>query len=255
MEKVAIIIGLLLVLSAGNALAMGQQGCGGDCVACHSLTIKEASELLKDVGTVKSVKTDRVRGLYELALEKDGKQGTAFMDYAKKHLIAGQVFDLATASTPSPAPVPKLEKVEISKIPLENSLVMGNLKGTKKLFVFTDPECPFCSKMHGELKKLVALEPGLVVYIKMFPLKMHPNAYDKARVIVGKKSIELLDKAFAGGVLPTPDPEDSKKAIDDTIKFAESIGINATPTLILPDGRIMAGFRDAANIRKLISGE
>ncbi len=256
MGKVVVALVFVLGLLNGNVFAMAQEGCGGDCVACHSLTIKEAAELLKDVGTVKSIKTDRVRGLYELVLEKDGKQGTAFLDYAKKHLIAGQVFDLATAGTAAPTPAPahvaKQEIVEPSRIPLENSLVMGNPKGTKKLFVFTDPECPFCSKMHDELKKLAALEPGLTIYIKMFPLKMHPKAYDKARVILGRKSLALLDDSFSGKQLPAPGEKDRREPVDASISLAASFGINSTPTLILPDGRVVVGFRDAESIQDLL---
>ena len=103
-----------------------------------------------------------------------------------------------------------------------------------------------------ELKKLVALEPDLVVYIKLFPLKMHPHAYDKARVILGEKSLMLLEKSFAGEALPAPKARDAKKAVDDTMRFAESVGINATPTLVLPDGRILPGLQDAEAMRKLL---
>lgn len=260
MGKIVIIIGLLIAVSGGTAFAMGQEGCGGDCTTCHSLTNTEASTLLKDIGTVKSVSMSRVRGLYELALEKDGKQGVVYLDYAKKHLISGQVFDIATrqllapVSAPPSPPAPPII-IDQGKIPRENSLIMGNPQGTRKLFVFTDPDCPFCGKMHGELQKLVAMEPDLAIYIKLFPLKMHPGAYDKARVILGKKSLELLEKSFNGQKLPPPGERDLAKPVDDSLKYAESIGINSTPTLVLPDGRVMAGYRDAAALRKLISGD
>ena len=127
-----------------------------------------------------------------------------------------------------------------------------NPKGKKRLFVFTDPECPFCAKMHVELKKLTALEPDLAIFIKLYPLKMHPNAYDKSRVILNRKSLALLEKSFAGEKLPAPGARDAKKPVDDTMRFAESAGINSTPTLVLPDGRILPGFKDAAAMRKLL---
>jgi thiol:disulfide interchange protein DsbC len=55
--------------------------------------------------------------------------------------------------------------------------------------------------------------------------------------------------------LPQPGAKDGKKPVDDTIKFAESIGINSTPTLVLPDGRIMPGFQEAAAVKELIAAE
>jgi thiol:disulfide interchange protein DsbC len=129
---------------------------------------------------------------------------------------------------------------------------MGNPSGKKRLFVFTDPDCSFCAKLHGELKKLVAMEPELVIYIKMFPLKMHPQAYDKARVLLGSKSLEMLEKAFAHGELPQPGDNYPKEPVDETIKLGESLGINGTPALILPDGRVIAGAREAGVIRELL---
>lgn len=240
---------LAFLFMGSSAYAMG---CGGECASCHALSQQEAARLLAKVGTVKTVKMASVRGLYELTLERDGRQGIAYLDYGKKHLMAGPIFPLdpkeAFAATPK-----KAAHVEPGKIPVENSLVMGNPKGAKKLFVFTDPECPFCAKLHAELKKLVAMEPDLIVYIKLLPLKIHPHAYDKARVILGARSLELLDKAFAGGTLPQPGAGDSADPVEATIKVAGSLGIDATPTLVLPNGEIIVGGQDAESLKGLLA--
>ncbi|HJV34078.1 DsbC family protein [Geomonas sp.] len=253
MKQLAL-LALALFVFAVPARAMSGGGCGGDCASCHSITVQEANTLLKDLAVVKEVKPAAVRGLYELTLEKEGRTGTAYLDYGKKHLIGGQIYDISTRQpVGAPRPAAKApERVDPSKLKSDHSLLMGNPKGKKKLFVFTDPECPFCAKMHAELQKLVTMEPDLAIYIKMFPLKMHPHAYDKARVILGENSLQLLEKSYAGGSLPAPGPQDGKKAVDDTMRLAESIGINATPTLVLPDGRIAPGFQEAKVIKELL---
>jgi thiol:disulfide interchange protein DsbC len=251
--RVVVALSALTLTFASAASAMSGAGCGGDCASCHAISLQEANGILKEVGTVKEVKPSAVRGLYEVTLEKDGKTGSAYLDYGKKHIIAGPVFEIASLQVVgAPAAVKRQERLDVTTLQTEHSLVLGNPKGKKRLFVFTDPECPFCAKMHAELKKLVVLEPDLVVYIKMFPLKMHPHAYDKARVILGEKSLSLLEKSFAGEALPAPGARDSKKPVDDTIRFAESIGINSTPTLVLPDGRILPGFKEAKSIQELL---
>jgi thiol:disulfide interchange protein DsbC len=260
MNKALVFFLLLSLPFVGGALAMpSQEGCGGACNKCHSLTVQEANSILTGLGVeVKNVNPAAVNGLWELDVEQAGKQGVAYIDYGKKHLIPGPIFDIAARAPVSGAvnvPPPPPASVNVDTIPLTDSIVMGNPKGKKKLFVFTDPDCPYCAKMHGELKKLAAMEPDLAIYLKMFPLRMHPDAYDKARVILGArgKSLEMLDKAFSGQKLPQPGVKDVKKPVDETIKFAESIGINSTPTLVLPDGRIMPGFLEAAAIKELIA--
>ncbi len=258
MQKLVIscILAALPVIPA-VALAMSPQGCGGDCKGCHTLTVKEANSLLKGIGEVKRIRNSPVRGLWELDFEKGGKKTVAYLDFSKKHVIPGPVFSIATKApiAGSAVPQPPPAKVNVATIPVKDSIVMGNPRASRKLFVFTDPDCPFCSKMHAELKKLAKMDGNLGIYVKLFPLKMHPKAYDKSRAIMAGNSNKLLDAAFAGGTLPTPAAGAGKKGVDSTIKLAQSLGIGGTPTLVLPDGRIMPGFRKAEEIRQLIGGK
>lgn len=249
-------VAVALVTAALPSFAMSGGGCGGDCASCHSITVNEAGSLLKGIGKVTAVNQAPVRGLFEVTVEQQGNTGFAYIDYGKKHVIAGQVYDIASqklvGGAASAAAKATVERVSPATLTTDDALVMGNPKGAAKLFVFTDPECPYCAKMHGELKKLVEMEPDLAVYVKLFPLKMHPKAYDKARVILGEKSLHLLEQAFAGQPLPAPKAKDAKKPVDDTIRFAEKVGISSTPTLVLADGRIVPGFKDAAAMRQLL---
>jgi thiol:disulfide interchange protein DsbC len=221
------------------------------------MTLEEANTLLKTVGEVKGVKPAQVRGLWEVTLERDGQQGVAFMDYGKKHILAGPIYTISqvVAAQNAPPKPAKPQKVDLATIPLENSLIMGNPKGSKRLIVFTDPECPFCLKLHEELKKAMAKDPEIVAYIKLFPLKMHPKAHDKSRVILAEKSLDLLDKSFAKQALPEPTAKQPAKPIDDTIALAESLKIDSTPTIIFPDGRMVEGWRDAETLRAMLAGE
>lgn len=249
---------LLVTIAAGSASAMSKEGCGGDCAGCHALTVKDANTLVKGLGgTVTRVKFPAMRGVWELDMEKEGKKAVAYLDFGKKHVIPGPIFDLATKKPISGGvqQTPAVTKVNPASIPLGNSIVLGNPQGKKRLFVFTDPDCPFCSRLHGDLKKLVAMDPDVAVYVKLFPLKMHPTAYDKSRVILQGQSAKLLDDAFAKLQLPAPGPATSAKGVDETIRLAKSLGVNSTPTLIFPDGSVMPGAKNAAEIRTLLAGK
>jgi thiol:disulfide interchange protein DsbC len=246
---------------ASPSFAMAKEGCGGECTSCHTLTEKDANELLKKTGiNVKSVKQAPSKGLFEVLVEKDNKQGVIFIDYGKKHLIQGLIVDLDTLQTVSAhaqdLPQPKqVTSVDVSKIPVNNAVIMGNPKGSKKLYVFTDPDCPYCKKGHLELKKLATIAPDVAIYVMLFPLPMHPGAYDKSRTVLETKSLELMDKAFDGRDVPKPAKEGSKAAVDEIIKFANANGISGTPTMVMPDGRIEVGMRDAETMKKMLEGK
>jgi thiol:disulfide interchange protein DsbC len=100
------------------------------------------------------------------------------------------------------------------------------------------------------MKKVVAERKDIAFYIKMFPLPMHKDAYDKAKAIVCEKSLAMLEDAFAGKEVPKPKCE--TKVIDDNIALAQKLGINGTPGMIFPDGRLFPGYKDAKGIMDLI---
>ena len=246
------------VIITSPSFAMAKEGCGGECTSCHTLTEKDANELLKKTGiNVKSVKQAPSKGLFEVLVEKDNKQGVLFIDYGKKHLIQGLIVDLDTLQPVSAhaqdLPQPKqVTSVDVSKIPVNNAVIMGNPKGSKKLYVFTDPDCPYCKKGHLELKKLATIAPDAAIHVMLFPLPMHPGAYDKSRTVLETKSLELMDKAFEGKDIPKPAKDSSKAAVDEIIKFANANGISGTPTMVMPDGRIEVGMRDAETLKKML---
>ena len=100
------------------------------------------------------------------------------------------------------------------------------------------------------MKKVIAERKDIVFYVKMFPLPMHKGAYDKAKAIVCEKSLTLLEDAFAGKELPKPKCE--TKVIDENINLAQKLGINGTPALVLSDGRVIPGYKDAKGIMEMI---
>jgi len=245
--------------------ALAKDGCGdGKCSDCHALDVKEASRILeKGVDRVFSVEFAEVPGLWLIEVEKDTQRFPVFLDFSKKYLISGNVFRLADgqnltqqrlakagAAPPSPPPAAPPAKVDLSRIPLGDALLLGKATAKKKVIVFTDPQCPYCKKLHAELKEVVRRDPDIAFLIKLFPLKMHPNAYNIAKSILCADSMALLEASFAGVPVPPPSCETNK--VDASLAVGEEIGIRSTPTLILPDGTLAPGYKKAADLLKLL---
>ncbi len=100
------------------------------------------------------------------------------------------------------------------------------------------------------MKKIVTERKDIAFFIKMNPLPMHKEAYDKAKAIVCEKSMALLEDAFAKKQLPKPACKTT--AVDDNISLAKKIGVSGAPAIILPDGRLVSGYRDANALKALI---
>ncbi len=216
-------------------------------------TKAEAEEILKNLAPnlqILDIRESPVKGLWEIDLQSGGKKGLLYLDDARKHFIQGAIVDIKTKANLTQERFSEINKVDVSAIPLDDALVLGNKNAKYRVIVFSDPACPFCAKLHQEMKKVVEKKKDIVFFIKMFPLPMHKGAYEEAKAIVCEKSLALLEDAFAKKKIPAP--KCTTTAIDDNIKLAEKLGITGTPALVLPNGIVSPGYKDADSLIKLI---
>lgn len=266
-------IGILLLfvfyaVSPGFAFGPEGAGCGaGKCSDCHSLNQQEAAKLLKGVDRVLKVEFAEVPGMWVVEAEKGGQKFPLYIDFSKSYVIAGNVIRIAdgqdmtqqrltklnNGAAPQPAAQPTAPKtVDFASIPLQDAILLGRADAKTKLVVFTDPECPYCKKLHVELKEVVRLDSTIAFYIKLFPLtKLHPNSYGIAKTIVCSSSpLNLLEASFTGA--PVASSACPTTRIDDNIALAGKLGIASTPTLVLPDGTVLPGYKKAPDLLKLL---
>jgi thiol:disulfide interchange protein DsbC len=229
---------------------------GKDCRECHTLTAEEAAKLLSGiVEKVTGVTEAQPKGLWAVDVEGGGRKGVVYVDFSKKYLISGNVLELATRENLTQAHVIEKNRVDVSKIPLDDAVVFGKRDAKNRIIVFDDPECPYCIKLHAEVKKVVEQRDDVAFFIKMFPLAMHPKAKDKAKAILcdKEKAAQLLEDSFAGKELPAAACESNQ--VEENIKLAGQLGIGSTPTLVFPDGRVMPGFRPADKILEALEAK
>ena len=242
-----------LLLAPRVVPASMSPGCADKpCAECHTLDKAEAETLMKGlVDRVLAVRNGTVPGFYELDLEKGGRKLPVYLHYSKRYLVTGDVVDLETKQSLTNARMIDLNRVEVATIPLDDAVVIGDPNAAVKIIVFDDPECPYCQKIHPEMKAVVLQRPDVAFWIKLLPLKIHPNARKKAEAIICAKSAQMLEDSLAGKALPEPSCETDQ--IDKNEKEAARLGVRSTPTLILPDGRVMPGYKPAAKILELLA--
>ncbi len=222
----------------------------GDCTSCHTITKDEAAGLLRTErfnARIKDIRMSPVKGLWQVEIEQGPKKFVVYIDFAKKYLVEGRFTPLERIGKP-----PALKKVDLKRIPLDDALVMGDPGAEKRIIVFDDPDCPYCKRLHKELKKILETRKDIVIYIKLYPLAIHPRAYDKSRTIVCRRSVELLEEAFEGKKIPEPEGDCGISEVDANIKLAKELGIGGTPAIILPDGRMVPGYVTADVLLNLI---
>ncbi|HKL48526.1 MAG TPA: DsbC family protein [Desulfuromonadales bacterium] len=249
------IVLLIVLMFSGTAAAFTAGGCGdGKCIDCHSLEKKEITELLPGLkGEVQTVEPSEVPGLWLVEIAKGGKLFPLYIDFSKEYVIEGRVIRLRDRKDVTRQRIQKSNPVDLSMIPLDDALLLGSKDAATKAIVFTDPQCPYCERMHEQMKEVVSRDPEIAFHIKLYPLQMHPEAYPISKSIVCSQSLQMLEDSFAGKdvpVLPCEAP-----AIDANIALAKKLGINSTPTLILPEGYIEPGYKTADQLLRLLGSD
>lgn len=135
-----------LFLTSTLTYAFGTNGCEGDCKKCHSLSTQEVGGILKKMNLshtkILNIQLSPVKSLWEIHIDDNGKKGIFYVDFSKKYLIAGTIVEVATGSNKTAESAQKIPigKADVSKIPINNALVMGNNLAPKRVIVFTDPD-------------------------------------------------------------------------------------------------------------------
>lgn len=213
------------------------------------MTKEVAKKALQGIqGEVVSVNPAEIPGLYRVAMRMQGKIIPIYLDASGSYLFTGNVIRIKDRKNLTQMYFQQLNPIDISTIPLDDTLILGAPEATQKIIVFTDPHCPYCSKLHHVLHAAVKANPDLAFYSKLIPLKQ--SSKEITQTILCNKSMEQLEMAFAGKALPKPSCETD--TIEKNLALAQKLGIHGTPTLILPNGQISPGYRPLEELLKMI---
>jgi thiol:disulfide interchange protein DsbC len=166
--------------------------------------------------------------------------------------LFGNLLDLKTRTNLTEQRQHELNVVDFSKLPLDKAIKKVKGDGSRKIAVFTDPDCPFCKRLENELKKV----DNVTVYIFLLPLEqLHPDAPRKARAVwCAPEPVAAWDALMMEGKEPPAAAESCKDPIADIARLAEEYSIQGTPGLIFSNGRLVPGAIGAKEIEGLLQG-
>ncbi len=113
------------------------------CSKCHKLSNDEATKVLKEVVPdikVLEVNQSPIKGVWEITAETKGKKALYYVDYSENLVIAGSIFNLKTKDNLTQDRYLEINKIDVSLIPLEDTIIMGKKDARHRVIVFTDPD-------------------------------------------------------------------------------------------------------------------
>jgi thiol:disulfide interchange protein DsbC len=137
----------------------------------------------------------------------------------------------------------EIDKVEIDRLPTQDAIVVSKGSEGKKLFMFTDVDCPFCKQGYNWLKA----QTDLSLYVFLLPLPMHPGAHDKSvKILCQENRAEALDLTVSGKDAGGEKCEAGEALLRKYKATADAVGITGAPLFITESGTRIMGFDQAA---------
>jgi thiol:disulfide interchange protein DsbC len=137
----------LLQLNSPPVRAFDKTGCEMDCQKCHTITTQDVMEILKSLKApdteILKIQASPLKGLWEVSINNKGRPGLIYVDFSKAFIVSGSIVEVKTGKNKTMERLTVLQesrRVDFSKIPLNQALVMGDPISPKKAVVFTDPD-------------------------------------------------------------------------------------------------------------------
>lgn len=195
---------------------------------------------------IKSVDTTPVKDIYEVYM----RGRIVYTNEDAKYFFVGNLIDLKAQKNLTDERESILTAIDVKSLPLTQAIKHVKGKGERIIYLFSDPDCPYCQHLEKELKNI----DNITIYLFLYPIKsLHPNSENMAQQIWCSKD---QYKTWQDYLINKKQPTSVKictTPIDKNIQLAKKLAIDGTPTFFLKDGTRVSGARDAEEIESLLN--
>lgn len=198
---------------------------------------------------VDQVNTTPVAGVYEVV---SGRR-VFYVDSTGQYAFLGNLVNLDTKQSLTEKTVKSVTVVNWNQLPIQIALRQTIGPGNRRIAVFTDPDCPFCKRLEQEVTPKLK---DVVIYYFLYPLKIHEDAVDDSKKILCAQNPEATFVSWMALGKKLPPLTVCRNALKLSKMQAVGtniVGVDSTPTIVLPNGQIVTGLLPADYLNKLIT--
>lgn len=201
------------------------------------LTVEQAEKYISPSfpnARVEYLEPAALPGVYEMVIN-----GTVYyISDDGRFMISGTLYDLQNQTDLTERRYSQMRQSIVNDINKTNSISYEPADYQYTVSVFSDVDCPYCRKFHSQLAEVEAL--GIRVNYILTPY-WGPAAYQNAvNVWCAEDRQTALTQAKSGQSIEKATCE---HPIDNNLSLAKLAGVNATPSFLLSDGRLLSGYR------------
>jgi len=196
---------------------------------------------------VDSVTKTPVSGIYEVVV--DGDQ-VIYSDGKAGYVIVGEMLETKDKRNLTRERLDKLQEVKFDTLPLDQAIKVVKGDGSRKIAVFSDPDCPYCRKLEPELAKL----DNVTIYTFLYPLPFHKDAARKSKAVwCSADKVKAWDDLMLRNREPENAKTDCPNPVEANLALGQQLRVQGTPAIIFANGKRAPGYIPAEKLEQMLA--
>ncbi|HEY1608561.1 MAG TPA: DsbC family protein [Paraburkholderia sp.] len=183
--------------------------------------------------SIKGIAKSPIAGLYEVNL---GTQ-IIYSDATGDYLMLGDLVDAKTRHNLTEARLAELNRIDFTSLPLADAVKVVKGNGSRKMAVFSDPNCPYCHQLENTLKSI----DNVTVYTFLYPVLSADSTTKAKSIWCSTDRATAWESWMVDRHAPSAAGTCDTAAIGRNLTLGEKMNVTGTPTIFLADGRRLPG--------------
>ena len=190
---------------------------------------------------INNLKATEMQGLYSGTMDNQ----IVYVNEDAQHIFVGSMIRLKDQHNLTKDLVLEKNNIDFKALPLNDAVKTVRGNGKRQLAIFSDPNCPYCKTLEGNLAQLT----DVTIYTFIYPIKTQS-------IIPSKKVWCSANKEYAWknliqkGIQPTA-AANCETPIERNLLLGQRLGLNGTPAIIFSNGSKVMGAYPADKIEQI----
>ncbi len=192
------------------------------------------------------IRPSPIDGLHEVTIDSR----IVYVSTNGQYLLKGELIDIASNTNLTRERVLELRRELLNSIGDERLIRYQAENPHTSVMVVVDTSCQHCKKLHSEIQDLTAngIQVDYLLYAPAGPGSVSWLASDAIWCSSDRK--RALDRAMLEKKIPVEEGCTGSAITRENYEVAQALDVQGTPTFFLDNGRRIAGYRSAEELRR-----
>jgi len=170
-----------------------------------------------------------------------------YTDANANYIISGKIYEARTSRNLTEETLRKANAIKFDTLPLSQAVKIQRGNGKRVVAMFSDPYCPYCQQFEKTLQQI----DDITIYVFMYPV-IRPELAGQSKAVwcSPDRSKAWLDLALHQK--PPVVTAACETPVEKNLALGKSLGVTATPTIILSTGEKISGGMQAADFKEVL---